>query len=226
MISENELAALLETLAHDQLVNLGVGDADKLGWFRAQVISHDAVAGRLVLTYAMDRASDRPLETGERVVVTAIRMDDEAQSARMIVEVTSGGSHPTVQLSMAGTWQVEDDRRHQTRVPLNIRAARARRWLGGAWHELDATVVDLSSRGVGLSINHEAQVGDRLSLAVALDAGTPDLRTTLEIRHVRRDTRFESTWRAGGLFRNLAAADHERVVRFIFAELRSRPLPS
>ena len=51
---------------------------------------------------------------------------------------------------------------------------------------------------------------------------TTDLRITLEVRHVRPDSRTESTWRAGGLFRNLLPADHERVIRFIFAELRSR----
>jgi len=83
-------------------------------------------------------------------------------------------------------------------------------------------VVDLSSRGVGLTLNQEAHVGDRLSLTIPLDEGSPDLRVTLEIRHARPDTRTESTWRAGGLFRNLPPADHERVIRFIFAELRSR----
>src|SRR6202022_837380 len=66
-ITEWELADLLKTLARDQHVNLGVGDADRRGWFRAQVISHDAASGRLVLTYAMDRPFDRPLEPGEAV---------------------------------------------------------------------------------------------------------------------------------------------------------------
>src|SRR5713226_1050159 len=222
MISQAELEALLKTLCRDQLVNLGVGDPISRGWFRAQVVSHDAAAGRLVLTYVMDRPSDRPLEPGERVVVSAIRMDDATQSAPMCVEHSSGGLQPTIQLRMAGLWQPEDDRRHQARVALQIRANRARRWFGGAWHDLDATVVDLSSRGVGLSLNQEAHVGDRLSLSIPLDEGSPDLRITLEVRHVRPDPNSESTLRAGGLFRNLLPADHERVIRFIFAELRSR----
>jgi hypothetical protein len=222
VISQTELETLLKNLCRDQVVNLGVGDPISRGWFRAQVVSHDAAAGRLVLTYVMDRPSDRALEPGERVVVSATRMDHETQSAPMSVEHSSGGSHPTIQLHIAGLWQPEDDRRHQTRVAVQIPANRARRWIGGAWHDLDATVVDLSSRGVGLSLNQEAHVGDRLSLAVPLDEGSPDLKITLEIRHVRPDSRSESTWRAGGLFRNLLPADHERVIRFIFAELRTR----
>ena len=222
MISQTELEDLLKNLCRDQVVNLGVGDAVSRGWFRAQVVSHEAAAGRLVLTYVMDRPSDRALEPGDQVVVSAARMDDEAQSAPMSVEHSSGGSHPTIRLRMAGLWQPEEDRRHQARVALQIRANRARRWVGGAWHDLDAIVVDLSSRGVGLSLNQEAHVGDRLSLAIPLDEGSPDLRVTLEIRHVRPDSRSESTWRAGGLFRNLLPTDHERVIRFIFAELRSR----
>src|SRR5258708_3731827 len=145
MISQAELESLLKTLCRDQLVNLGVGDPISRGWFRAQVVSHDAATGRLVLTYIMDRPSDRPLEPGERVVVSAIRMDDATQSAPMCVEHSSGGLQPTI-----------------------------------------------------------------------------ELRVTLEIRHVRPDNRSDGTWRAGGLFRNLLPADHERVVRFIFAELRSR----
>ncbi len=221
MISQAEIEALLKNLCRDQLVNLGVGDALNRGWFRARVVAHEAAAGRLVLTYDMDRPTDRTLEPGERVVVSAMRMD-EAQCAPMSVEHNTGGRHPTLDLHMVGLWQPEDDRRHQARVALQIRANRARRWVGGAWHDLEATVVDLSSRGLGLSLSQEVHVGDRLSLTVPLDEGSPDLRVTLEVRHVRPDTRTESTWRAGGLFRNLLPADHERVTRFIFAELRTR----
>jgi c-di-GMP-binding flagellar brake protein YcgR len=222
MISQSELEDLLKTLSRDQQVNLGVGAENKRGWFRAQVVSHDAAAGRLVITYTMDRPTDRALEPGEGVTVSAMRMDDEAQSAPMSVEHSSAGPHPTVELRMAGLWQPEDDRRHQARVMVQIRPNRARRWVGGAWRELEATVVDLSSRGIGLTLNQEAHVGDRLSLAVPLDPGSPDLRVTLEVRHVRADMRAAAMWRAGGLFRNLLPADHERVIRFIFAELRSR----
>jgi c-di-GMP-binding flagellar brake protein YcgR len=224
MISQTEIETLLKILCRDQLVNLGVGTTSNRGWFRAKVVSHEASAGRLVLTYDMDRPTDRILEPGERVIVSAMRMYDEAQSAPMSVAHSTGGPHPTIELDMVGRWQPEDDRRHQARVALQIRANRARRWYGGAWHDLEATIVDLSSRGVGLSLSQEAHVGDRLSLAIPLDEGSPDLRITLEVRHVRPDSRAESTWRAGGLFRNLLPADHERVIRFIFAELRSRQL--
>jgi c-di-GMP-binding flagellar brake protein YcgR len=221
MISQAEIEALLKNLCRDQLVNLGVGEQRSRGWFRARVVSHEATAGRLVLTYDLDRPTDRTLEPGERVVVSAMRLDDETQCAPMSVEHNTGGRHPTIELLMAGLWQPEEDRRHQARVALRIRANRARRWFGGAWHDLDATVVDLSSRGLGLRLNQEAHVGDRLSLSIPLDAGSPDLRVTLEVRHVRPDSRTEATWRAGGLFRNLLPADHERVIRFIFAELRT-----
>jgi len=222
MISQSELEELLKALARDEWVNLGVGDPRNRGWFRAQVVSHDAAAGRLVVTYLMDRPTDRALERGETVTVSTIRMNDEAQTAPMTVEHSSGGPQPTVELRMAGGWRHEDDRRHQARVMVQIHATRARRWVAGAWRELDATVVDLSSRGVGVNLSQDAHVGDRLSLAIPLDEGSPDLRVTLEIRHVRSDARAAGTWRAGGLFRNLLPADHERVIRFIFAELRSR----
>ena len=85
MISQTEIETLLKSLCRDQLVNLGVGSGVNRGWFRARVISHEAAAGRLVLTYVMDRPTDRTLEPGERVVVSAMRMDDEAQSAPMSV---------------------------------------------------------------------------------------------------------------------------------------------
>jgi c-di-GMP-binding flagellar brake protein YcgR len=226
MISQTELESALQNLPRDQRVNLGVGDPKRRGWFRAQVVSHDAAAGRLVLKCFMDRPTDRPLEPGQQVVVAALRMDDELQSADMDVEECSEGPESLVYLHMAGTWQPEDERRHQVRVPVRIHSNRSRRWVGGAWRDLDATVVDLSSRGVGLSLDQEVRVGDRVSLSVPLADGKPDLRSTVEIRHVRCDTKKDEPasplWRAGGLFRNLAPIDHERVIRFIFAELRTR----
>jgi c-di-GMP-binding flagellar brake protein YcgR len=222
MISNKELAALLETLARDTRVTVGFGDSNRRGWFRAQVVSHDAAAGHLVLTCFMDRTSDRVLEEGQRVVVAAMRHDDELQSAPMQVEHSSAGPEATVHLRMAGVWQPEDERRNQVRVPLNLRATRARRWAAGAWRDLDATLVDLSSRGVGVSLDQEVQLGDRLSLSLPLGDGQPDLRVTFEVRHVRPHSKPGQAWRAGGLFRTLTPADHERVIRFIFAELRSR----
>jgi c-di-GMP-binding flagellar brake protein YcgR len=144
----------------------------------------------------------------------------------MDVEECSDGPESVVCLHMAGTWEREDERRHQVRVPVRIRSNRSRRWVGGAWRDLEATVVDLSSRGVGLSLDQEVRLSDRISLSVPLDDGKPDLRLTVEVRHVRREAGSvepaPTMWRAGGLFRNLAPLDHERVIRFIFAELRSR----
>ena len=222
MISQAELEALLESLARGQHVNVRVGDPGRNAWFRAQVVSHDVANGRLVLTCFMDRPTDRPLEPGERVLVAATRIDDALESAPMDVEHCSEGPESQVQLRMAGAWQPEDERRHQVRVPLSIPAARARRWHGGAWRDVHATLVDLSSRGVGLSLDHQVLVGERLSLAVPLCDGHPDLRVTVELRHARQEPSGTGLWRAGGLFRNLPPADHERVIRYIFAELRSR----
>src|SRR5438874_5012640 len=103
-----------------------------------------------------------------------------------------------------------------------IHCTRARRWVGGAWRDLEATVVDLSSHGLGVSVNLEARVGDRLSLAIPLQQGAADLKVTIEIRHIRRDARFESTWRAGGLFRNMPPSDYARVARFLDAGFSAR----
>src|SRR5438105_7259706 len=140
MLSQAELEALLETLARDQVVNLGVGDPQHRGWFRAQVVSHEAGSDRLVLTCFMDRPTDQPLEPGERVVVSASRMDDGMQWAPMDVEYCGVGTQPEMHLRMAGTWQPEDERRHQVRVGVQLHATRARRWSAGAWHELGVAV--------------------------------------------------------------------------------------
>jgi hypothetical protein len=110
--------------------------------------------------------------------------------------------------------QQEDERRDQARVPLDLRATRGRRWVGGAWRDLEATLVDLSSRGIGMTLDREVKVGDRVSLLVPIDDGSADLRTTVEVRHVRFDA-SSNMWRAGGLFRNLPADQHERIIRLI-----------
>ena len=221
MLSQAELEALFESLARDEVVNLGVGEPHRCDWFRARVISHDASTGQLVLTCFMDRPTDRQLEPGERVVVSAARVDSGMRSAPMDVEDCGEGPQPRVLLRMAGSWQHEEERRHQVRVTLHMRIHRARRWSAGAWREIGAEVVDLSSRGVGLHVDQPVQVGDRLSLVMPLGDGEPDLRVTVEVRHVHGDSSVGGC-RAGGPFKSLAPADHERVVRFIFGELRSR----
>jgi c-di-GMP-binding flagellar brake protein YcgR len=113
-----------------------------------------------------------------------------------------------------------DERRRQGRLTLHLPAKRARRWTAGAWHDLEATVVDLSSRGVGLRVNQKVRIGDRLSLNVELADGGPDLRLTVEVRHARADSRSEE-WHVGGLFKAIAPEDHQRVVRYIFDQLTS-----
>jgi hypothetical protein len=226
VVTQSELEALLETLPTSQHVNLGFGDPEHPGWFRAEVVAHDVSNGRLTLTCFMDRVTDRPLEPGERVVIAARRLDNELQSAPMDVERCGSGRQALVELRMAGMWQPEDERRQHLRVPLQLKATRARRWALGAWQDISATVVDLSSRGIGLSLESEVRIGERLSLSISLDDGAPDVRFTVEVRHVHA-TQHQGTCRAGGAFRNLTPADHERVIRFIFAELRSThsPLP-
>jgi hypothetical protein len=222
MISQSEIEALLQSLARDQRVNLCVGDPERRTWFRAQVVSHDVASGRLVLTCFMDRPTDRPLEPGERVLVAAARTDNELQSAPTDVEHCGEGPNARVQLRIAGVWRAEDERRHQARARVRIVPTRARHWAGGAWHDIEARVMDLSSRGVGLSLGQAVKIGDRLSLLIPLADGQPDLRVTVELRHARQEAGGSGQWRAGGLFRNLPPADHERVIRFIFAELRTR----
>jgi PilZ domain len=227
MITQAELEASLEALARGQDVNVGVGDAENRGWFRGEVISHDARAGRLVITCFMDRLGDTPLEPGERVIVAATRMDNP-QAAPMSVEYCTSGPEPTVELRMAGVWQHEDERRNRVRIRLSIRATRARQWLGGAWRDLDATLTDISSRGVGLSLAREVHIDDRLSIAAPLGDGTVDLRATIEVRYAHLHTEVDphsglsrEYWHTGGPFRNMSPPDHERVIRFLFAELRS-----
>ena len=199
---------------------MGVGEPDHLGWYRAQVVSHDVPAGRLVLRCFMDREADQPLEPGERVVVAVQRNSDVMQAAPMDVEESSGGAEAIVTLRMAGAWQREDERRHQVRVPLSLPITRARRWSEGAWRDLSAILIDLSSRGLGLSLNLKVRPGDRLQLDIPLVDGLPPWRVTVEMRHVRPARRADGEWHAGGQFRTITPAEHERVIRYIFAELR------
>jgi hypothetical protein len=113
----------------------------------------------------------------------------------------------------------EEDRRGQARVAVRLRPSRARRWSGGAWHEIGAEIVDLSSRGLGLRVDAPLRLGDRVSLTLSLGHGEPDLRVTVEVRHIRADA---DVWRAGGLFKALPPAEHERVVGFVMRELHAR----
>lgn len=214
--------ASLGTLAADQRVSLGVGERDRRGWYLAQVLSLDPAAGRLKVRCFMDRAADQALEPGQRVVIAAQPRNDALVAAPMDVEESTGGAEALVTLRIAGAWQREDERRHQVRVPLAIPIARARRWQAGAWRDLHATLTDLSSRGLGVSVDTPVRVGDRLSLTIPLEDGQPDWRVIVEMRHVRASRGVDGLWHAGGLLRNISPAEHERVIRFIFAELRTR----
>ena len=115
----------------------------------------------------------------------------------------------------------DGERRHQVRLAVHLPCSRARRWWAGAWHEIAAEIVDVSSRGLGVWVRQPVHLGDRLSLMLPLDDGEPDLRVTVELRHVRHDPQ-SATWRGGGLFKTLSPAEHERIVRFVFSELRPR----
>jgi hypothetical protein len=42
------------------------------------------------------------------------------------------------------------------------------------------------------------------------------------MRHVRSSRHPADEWHAGGQFRNISTVEHERVIRYIFAELRGR----
>jgi len=71
---------------------------------------------------------------------------------------------------------------------------------------------------VGLRLDHEVHVGDRVSLTLSIGDGRADPRVMIEVRHVRSDART-GDWRAGGLFRGLSGPDHARIMRFVFDEL-------
>jgi c-di-GMP-binding flagellar brake protein YcgR len=109
------------------------------------------------------------------------------------------------------------ERREQARIDFNAEVQRARRWTLGAWRDVGATLTDLSARGMGIVVDQAVQRGERMSLDFALDDGGPPLRVTIEIRHVRPDDDPPTRWRAGGQFRALPPADHERIVRFVHA---------
>jgi hypothetical protein len=221
MLTQAELEALLESLSRNQLVNLGRGSSARArAWFRCQVESHDVASGRIVLTCFVDRPTDRPIEPGERVVLAAVRSDNDQYLAPMRVEDSSGGTTPRLSLLMAGKWQPEHERREQTRIDFNAPVQRARRWTRGAWHDIAATFTDISSRGIGLITDQQLQLGERLSLTFPLGPDDPPMRVTIEVRHIRPDDTGPNRWRAGGQFRMLPPEDHERIVRFIFAEMR------
>lgn len=222
MTDDGDRSNLLGALTRDQRISIGVGESSRLGWYRAQVLSHDVSTGRLVVRCFMDRPADQPLEPGERVVVAVQPRSDTMHSAPMDVEESTGGAEAVVTLRMAGAWQREDERRHHVRVPLMLPITRARRWSEGAWRELNGVLVDLSSRGLGLKLDREVRPGDRLQLDIPLADGLPVWRVTVEMRHVRSARRPDGEWHAGGQFRNISTVEHERVIRFIFAELRGR----
>ena len=212
----------LQTLASDQWVSLGVGEASARRWYRGQVLAHDDATGRLVLTCFLDRPTDEPLAPGQRVVISAAHGDDDFYQAPMDVEDSSAGAMPTVMLRLAGVWHLDDERRVQVRLQVARPVKRARRWYRGAWHDVNAQVVDMSSRGIGLLVDQEVSLSERFGLVFGLEPSDPDIHVNAEIRHVRPERNAPGWWRAGAAFRTVAPADHERIIRFIFAEIRSR----
>ena len=79
----------------------------------------------------------------------------------------------------------------------------------GRGYRLLATVIPIDTRGTS-------------TYFTPLDDSQADLRLTVEVRHVHHQPGSALPWRGGGLFRIMSPGDHERIVRFVFAELRSR----
>lgn len=203
-----------------QFVSIGVGTTHARVWFRAEVVDRDDTRTRFHLRCALDRSSDRSLQAGGQVLLLARQGTDQRLfSAPMQVESTELGElDALVRLRRVGHWTPENERREQVRLRERRPAEHLRCWRNGAWQALAGDIVDLSSRGIGLELRGPVRVGERVALLLRVD-DQPPVRLTIEMRHVHQDAEH-GTWRGGGLFRNLSPADHERIVRHIFAELR------
>lgn len=91
----------------------------------------------------------------------------------------------------------------------------------GGWLDLRADVCDLSANGLGLSLDREVALDERVSLSLELPDGQGLLRARLVIRHAAQ-AQQDRRWQAGGEFQAIAADDQERLIRFVFARLRAQ----
>jgi hypothetical protein len=95
----------------------------------------------------------------------------------------------------------------------------------GEDRRVGAITENLSAGGALLRVSDVIEIGAELS--VAIDCGTPSGRIELKGRVVRADRVLQGdrTWRVAVAFPDLAAADEDRLVRFVFErqrELRRR----
>jgi PilZ domain len=220
LVTNAELERALDILPEGQRVSLGLGDWPA-GWFRGQVRQHDPEQGHLILTCYLESADDdRPVRSGADTLVCTQRSDGEFYAAPMRVLAAEAGAEPSVALCQVGPWGTDAERRHEARVHLYLPAAEARLRRSGDWLDLAADVRDLSANGLGLSLDREVAMGERVSLALELPDGQGVMRARLVIRHAAR-AQEDGRWQAGGEFQAIAPDDQERLIRFVFARLRA-----
>jgi hypothetical protein len=219
-LTHEELQKALSTLPAGQWVSLEMGQR-RAEWFRGQVHQHDPQDGWVVLTCFRDRPSDGPVRNGEDTLLCTRRLDGAFYSALMRVEEAGSGAEPTIALRQVGPWSPDRERRHHVRVPVWIPAFEARRRSGAEWQKIGAVVRDVSTGGLGLSLDRPVEVGDRLSLALKLPDGHDVLRSRLEIRHAGMGP-IGGQWQVGGVLLGSLPEDQERIIRFVFAERRAR----
>jgi hypothetical protein len=138
----------------------------------------------------------------------------------MRVLAAGSGPEPAIALRQIGPWATDVERRHEARLRVSLPAREARLRHAGSWVDVGADVRDLSANGLGLSLDREVSVGDRVLLSFELSDGRGLLRARLVIHHAAH-VPLDGRWLAGGEFQALAADDQERLIRFVFARLRA-----
>jgi PilZ domain len=221
LVTDAEIERALDALPEGHRVSLGVRDRPA-GWFRGQVRQHDPEHGHLVLTCFFDGTGDEsPVRSGVDTLVCTQRLDGEFYAARMRVLAAGPGAEASVALRQIGPWGTDIERRHQARVRVSLPATEARLRRAGNWFDLGAEVRDLSVNGLGLSLDREVSLGERVSLGLDLSDGRGPLRARLVVRHAAQ-VPLDGRWMAGGEFQTITPDDQERLIRFVFARLRAR----
>jgi PilZ domain len=217
LLSDTELERALDTLPKGHRVSLALGGRST-GWYRGEVRQHDPEQGRLVLTCFLDGGAVR---AGAETLVCTQRFDGDFYAARMRVIAAGVGDEPAIALRQLSPWSWDLERRHDARVLVWLPAAQARYRRGAHWENLGAIVRDLSTSGLGLSLDRELELGTRISVALELPDGQGILRTRLEVRHAMQ-TPLAGRWLAGGEFHGLSPDHQERIIRYVFARQRVR----